>query len=111
MKLDQKQMHIVSQLFMAASKAGHSFDLKSFTTNSAYASDTLEALALHADRSGQAPLHSLVAITADMLASLPPASKLESSTSQPELAAQPEPSAEPTSAKTATTQKYIGQLR
>jgi hypothetical protein len=111
MKLDQKQMHIVSQLFMAASKAGHSFDLKSFTTNSAYASDTLEALALHADRLGQAPLHSLVAITAEMLASIPAPSPVQSTTSEPQNEIQRDSAQESTSATVAVNQKYIGKLR
>jgi hypothetical protein len=48
MKLDQKQMFHVSQLFMAASKAGLSFDMAVFVKDASYARRTLDTIGSHA---------------------------------------------------------------
>lgn len=68
MKLDQKQMHIVSQLFMAAGKAGKPFDLGRFTKDPAYASDMMAQLALHANQVRNESLQGLVAVAMEQLA-------------------------------------------
>jgi hypothetical protein len=98
MKFDSKQMHIASQLFMAASKAGHPFDLSRFVKESSYASETMAQLSVHADTQSNAALQELMATAMDFLsamilpASLPSINK--SPTAIPEL-----------------SQKYVGQLR
>jgi hypothetical protein len=60
MKLDQKQMHIVSQLFMVASKAGRGFDLSRFSKEQEYAQETLIQLALFADSQNNQSMQTLV---------------------------------------------------
>jgi hypothetical protein len=46
LKFNQKQMHVVSQMFMAAGKAGHAFDLGRFTKDAVYASEVLARLSI-----------------------------------------------------------------
>jgi hypothetical protein len=67
MKLDQKQMHVVSQLFMAAGKAGHAFDLARFTRESSYASETLAQLSIAADNAQNESLNSWVLMAMDVM--------------------------------------------
>jgi hypothetical protein len=70
MKLDSKQMHIVSQLFMAAGKAGKPFDLARFTKEPAFASETMAQLLLHADESRNESLQSLAISALEQLANM-----------------------------------------
>jgi hypothetical protein len=109
MKLDQKQMHVVSQLFMAAGKAGKTFDLGRFTKDPAYTSDTMVQLALHADGIGNASLQSLVISAMEQLASVTMPAPL-ASTSAPAPAPAPAPRAAPV-ATPPVDQKYVGRLR
>ncbi len=69
MKLDSKQMHIASQLFMAAGKAGHPFDLARFVKEPIYASETMAKLNLHADTQGNDVLQSLTSMAIAALSS------------------------------------------
>jgi hypothetical protein len=105
MKLDSKQMHIVSQLFMAAGKAGHPFDLSRFVKEPSYASETMAQLNLHADTQGNDALQSLTAAAMDLLSSVTMPAPLSSSAS----------ASAPASERPAFTpeapQKYVGQLR
>jgi hypothetical protein len=102
MKLDNKQMHIVSQLFMAAGKAGHPFDLARFTKEPGYASETMAKLSLHADAQSNDALQSLTTVAMDLLSNLAIASA-PVSTPTPLVA-------EPPSASVGS-QKYVGRLR
>lgn len=107
MKLDQKQMHIVSQLFMAAGKAGRAFDLGRFTKDAAYANDTMAQLATHADQVRNEPLQGLVISAMEMMASV----TMQSQVANP-LQIAPEPSAAPSLASAPLVeQKYVGKLR
>jgi hypothetical protein len=104
MKLDQKQMHIVSQLFMAASKSGKTFDLGRFTKDPAYASETMAQLALHADQVRNEPLQGLVVSAMELMATVTmPAALASSAPAATDLAA---PVAAPP-----VEQKYVGKLR
>jgi hypothetical protein len=98
MKLDSKQMHIVSQLFMAAGKAGHSFDLARFVKEPSYASETMAKLNLYADAQRNDALQSLTAVAMDLLSSVTMPAALPSTNEIP--AFTPE-----------SPQKYVGQLR
>ncbi len=102
MKLDCKQMHIVSQLFMAAGKAGHPFDMARLIKDASYAKDTLTQLALYADAGGHEQLQSWVISAMEQLSS--------ASASQPPAAPIVAPVAS-TPAPAESTQKYIGRLR
>jgi hypothetical protein len=112
MKLDSKQMHVVSQLFMAAGKAGHPFDLSRFTKEPSYASETMAKLSLHADAQRNDALQSLTAVAMDLLSSVtlasapaPAAQILAPSASAPAIAPAPPPAASD------IAQKYVGKLR
>lgn len=48
MALDQRQMYLASQLFVAAGKAGLIFDFAKFVSTPAYAAETLVLLAFEA---------------------------------------------------------------
>ncbi|NJS36193.1 MAG: hypothetical protein HC765_06755 [Brachymonas sp.] len=113
MKLDQKQMLIVSQLFMAAGKAGKSFDLKRFTTDAAYASETMAQLALHADQVRDENLQSLVVIAIEQMASVTmPAPLASPAADEPSLARTPAaPLASPAAPAAPVEQMYVGRLR
>lgn len=104
MKLDQKQMHVVSQLFMAAGKAGKPFDLARLTKDPAYASETMAQLLLHADSVGNEPLQSLVISAMDLMASVTLPTPLRSAAP-----AAIEPPA--ISFDASTAQQYVGKLR
>jgi hypothetical protein len=96
MKLDSKQMHIVSQLFMAAGKAGYPFDLARFTKEASYASETLAHLSIQAGVLGNDPLQSLTALATDALRTL----AIPANPTTPVAAQAP-----------SNSQKYVGQLR
>jgi hypothetical protein len=104
MKLDQKQMHIVSQLFMAASKAGKTFDLGRFTKDPAYASDTMAQLAMHADQVRNEPLQGLVVAAMEQLASVTMPAPPASSSPAPVPVSPSEPAVP-------AAQQYVGKLR
>jgi hypothetical protein len=111
MKLDSKQMHIVSQLFMAAGKAGHPFDLARFIKEPGYSSETMAKLSLHAGAKGDDALQSLAATTMDVLSAVNIPEPARESAVRPRTA--PAPSA-PSPAEAASgdaSQKYIGRLR
>ncbi|MBS7806821.1 hypothetical protein [Variovorax sp. PCZ-1] len=108
MKLDQKQMHIVSQLFMAASKAGKTFDLGRFTKDTAYASDTMAQLAMHADQVRNEHLQGLVVIAMEQLASMNMPAPVLASPATPLPAPSPAPIV---AAAQPTAQQYVGRLR
>jgi hypothetical protein len=100
MKLDAKQMHIASQLFMAAGKAGQPFDLARFTKEPGYASETLAKLSSYAAAKKNETLQTFTALTQEMLSPL-------TSASTPAVASPPAlPADTAVSAK-----KYIGGLR
>jgi hypothetical protein len=101
MKLDSKQMHIVSQLFMAAGKAGHYFDLARFVKEPSYASETMAQLSMHADAKRNDALQVLTGLTMDMLSSITTPAPLGSFSELPALV----------QAESTAPQKYIGQLR
>jgi hypothetical protein len=100
MKLDNKQMHMASQLFMAAGKASHPFDLARFTKEPDYASETMAKLSLHADVQNNEALKSLTVVAMDLLSNVAIASM---------------PVFVPTPALpsdvSANSQKYVGGLR
>ncbi|TAG25523.1 MAG: hypothetical protein EAZ37_12495 [Burkholderiales bacterium] len=105
MKLDQKQMHLVSQLFMVSSKAGHGFDLSRFTKDQEYARETLIQLALHADRVGNEAWQTLVTSAMAQIGAI----KESAAESSPQHAvAEPARVVSPTPA---VEQQYIGRLR
>ena len=114
MKLDSKQMHIASQLFMSAGKAGHPFDLGRFAKDALYASETMAQLSLHAAEKANEALQQLVISAIAQMASVtlpapaaPPAAA-DVSTNKPALkAASTTPLSEPSSAP----QQYVGRLR
>jgi L-fucose mutarotase/ribose pyranase (RbsD/FucU family) len=103
MKLDSKQMHIVSQLFMAASKAGHTFDLARLTKDPIFASETLARLLLEADQARNDHLQSLVLVTMEALSPVTTPASLLAPVSEP---SQPE-----VTKPAALVDRYIGQLR
>jgi hypothetical protein len=102
MKLDQKQMMLASQLFMAAGKAGQPFDLARFSRESAYASEVMANLAAHSSSENHPALQSLVAIAMDALSTV-------QLTRPAPLAAFPTEPSPPSKAE--SQQKYVGQLR
>jgi deferrochelatase/peroxidase EfeB len=109
MKLDQKQMHLVSQLFMVSSKAGHGFDLSRFTKDQEYARETLIQLAMHADRASNEAWQALVTSAMSQIGAIKEAA--------PATALQPAPqpaTTEPIKAATPSLtveQQYVGRLR
>jgi hypothetical protein len=103
MKLDSKQMHIVSQLFMAASKAGHTFDLARLTKDPIFASETLAKLLLEADQSRNDHLQSLVLVTMEALSPVTMPASLP--------APVPEPSKLGVTKPAAVVDRYVGKLR
>jgi hypothetical protein len=115
MKLDSKQMHIVSQLFMAAGKAGHPFDLARFIKEPGYSSETMAKLSLHAGAKGDDALQSLAAQTMDMLSSINIPEPAREPATQPSTASAPTPTpsapAQAESAAGDASQKYVGRLR
>jgi hypothetical protein len=113
MKLDSKQMHIVSQLFMAAGKAGHPFDLARFTKEPSYASETMAKLSLHADAQRNDALQSLTVVAMDLLSSvtMPATAAPTPSFSSSPIAAIPAASPAPPPATSDADQKYVGRLR
>jgi hypothetical protein len=102
MKLDQKQMHVVSQLFMAAGKAGHAFDLGRFTRDSTYASETLAKLSMAATAAPNDSLNALVLLTMDVMASAAAVAVMPASAPAVRLIQE--------SARSVETQ-YVGRLR
>lgn len=114
MKLDSKQMHIVSQLFMAAGKAGRPFDLARFAKDAAYASDTVAMLTVFAFEQKNEGLQSLAAITMEVLSDATARAITATPAPAPAPASTPAPPA-PDSKLAAPSslppQKYVGQLR
>jgi hypothetical protein len=105
MKLDSKQMHIASQLFMAAGKAGQAFDLARFTREPVYASELLAKLAVFADAAGNDTLQVLVQNMMEALSSVAvPAAQASTETTAPATEATP-------AKKTSVSDQYIGRLR
>jgi hypothetical protein len=105
MKLDSKQMHIASQLFMAAGKAGQAFDLARFTREPVYASELLAQLAVSADAAGNDTLQVLVQNMRETLSSVTvPAAQAPTQTTMPATEAMP-------AKKPAVSDQYIGRLR
>lgn len=104
MKLDQKQMHIVSQLFMAAGKAGNAFDLGRFTKDPSYASETMAQLALQADQLGNEPLQGLVVTAMEQLASVTMPAPVAAPVTSPSLSTPIQPAP-------VIAQQYVGKLR
>jgi hypothetical protein len=102
MKLDNKQMHIVSQLFMAAGKAGHPFDLARFTKESGYASETMAKLSLLANAQKNDALQSLTAVAMDLMSNVVITSTPVST---------PTPLVTEPPVATVNPQKYVGGLR
>jgi hypothetical protein len=112
MKLDSKQMHIVSQLFMTAGKAGHPFDLSRFTKEPNYASETMAKLSLYADAQRNDTLQSLTAVAMDLLSSVTMASTPAPAAPAPSVsAATPANAPAPFPATSDAEQKYVGRLR
>jgi hypothetical protein len=112
MKLDSKQMHIVSQLFMAAGKAGHPFDLSRFVNEPGYASETMAKLSLHADAQRNDALQSLTAVAMDLLSSVALAyAPAPAATAPSPSAATPANAPAPSPAASDIAQKYVGRLR
>jgi hypothetical protein len=102
MKLDNKQMHVVSQLFMAASKAGVPFDLARFTKEPGYASETMAKISLHADAQNNETLQSLTAVVMDLLSKV---------TINSAPVATPAPLVAEPPVATVIPQKYVGGIR
>jgi hypothetical protein len=107
MKLDSKQMHIASQLFMAASKAGHTFDLARLTKDPTFASETLARLTLEADQLQDTHLQSLVLTTIEALSPVSMPSSSPASLTTPV----PEPREAELTQPAAIADRYIGKLR
>jgi hypothetical protein len=103
MKLDSKQMHIASQLFMAASKAGHTFDLARLTKDPIFASETLTKLLLEADQSRNDHLQSLVLLAMEALSPVTIPASLPTPASEPSKPEVTKPAA--------LVDRYVGQLR
>jgi hypothetical protein len=105
MKLDQKQMFHASQLFMAAGKAGLSFDMAVFVKDAQYASFTLDSLETHDDLKNMVAQARLVMQTALTDA----ASAAARDVAPPPATA---PTATPAPAATIPVErKYVGGLR
>jgi hypothetical protein len=107
MKLDSKQMHIASQLFMAASKAGHTFDLARLTKDPTFASETLAKLLLEANQSRNDHLQSLILLAMEALSPV----TIPASSPAPASASASEPSKPEVTKPAAMVDRYIGQLR
>ncbi len=106
MKLDSKQMHILSQLFMTASKAGHSFDLSRLIKDPSYARDTLAKLTMAADTSQNEAFQGLVLLALEVMAAATPPPSVAST-----LASTAPPPPPANSAPASSQQRYVGQLR
>jgi hypothetical protein len=104
MKFDQKQMHALSQLYMAASKAGHTFDLARLMRDQAYAGETLAKLSVAASQLNNEQLTGLTLAVMEVMSTVAPSSPPVASAS---------PIAKPVAAAAASTadNQYIGKLR
>jgi hypothetical protein len=113
MKLDQKQMHVVSQLFMAAGKAGLPFDLARFTRESSYASEILAKLSMAANGTSNDHLNALVLTVMDVMASVSAASVAAPTPSPGPASVAKLPTAQVTQREATdnTSAQYIGRLR
>ncbi len=105
MALDQKQMYLASQLFVAASKLGLGFDFGKFVNHPAYAAETLAQLAVQAKNSA---LQDLIALTASSIGSGKTLAAAVVST--PAGAAAPATEITPENPE-AIVDRYVGRLR
>jgi hypothetical protein len=105
LKFNQKQMHIVSQLFMAAGKAGHAFDLGRFTKDAVYASDTLAKLSITDDMSKNDNFNSWVQLGLQVMTEV----TAVAITAPAPLEPLPKPSPPPVTQ--VIDDKYVGKLR
>jgi hypothetical protein len=99
--LTQKQLFLVSKLYVAAGKAGYAFDLARFSNDAAYAFETMARIA-------GAPDPSLQALVAEAMIALNGDTPAADATSAGP-AAPGEKSATPV--KPADEKKYVGRLR
>jgi hypothetical protein len=78
-KFDQKQLHLMSQLFMAAAKAGHAFDLARLTKDADYANAILVQLSQTSRTAHNEQLQALVQLGLQVMADVVAAAKPKSS--------------------------------
>ena len=105
LKFNQKQMHIVSQLFMTAGKAGHAFDLGRFTKDAVYASEILAKLSMADQMASNESFNSLVQSGLQVMTEVTAAAITAPAPLEPMV----KPSL-PTGA-TVIDDKYVGKLR
>lgn len=109
--LNQPQLLVASQLFVASGKAGHPFDLAKFSHDTQYAMTTLASLRAHA---AEPALQMLIAEVALELANTPPVLSTASMSSAVNVMAS---EAAPTVTENAPTEgdgapkRYVGRLR